>query len=100
MPYIKQEKREYLDPEIELLQDKLEHLGSEAGDLNYTISRLVAHQFWKKPKYVKICMGIGTLMCVALEFYRRAAGGYEDKAMRKNGDIKEYFTQEEAHDAT
>jgi hypothetical protein len=79
-----------LDPEIEILQDKLEMQGSEAGDLNYTLSRLIAYQFWKKPKYVKICMAIGTLMCVALEFYRRAAGVYEDKAIRVNGDIKEY----------
>ena len=94
MPYIAKDRRLYLDEEIDILQDKLEQQGSEAGDLNYTLSRLVAHQFWKKPKYVRICMGIGTLMCVALEFYRRAAGPYEDKAIRANGDIKEYYNEE------
>ena len=91
MPYIMQDKRPYIDTEIELLQDKLEQTGSVAGDLNYTLSRLVAHQSWRKPKYVRICMAIGTLACVALEFYRRAAGPYEDKAIKKNGDIKEYM---------
>lgn len=91
MPYITQLRRGELDNEIKALQDKLEDLGNEAGDLNYTLSRLVARQFWKKPKYVKICMCIGTLVCVALEFYRRAAGPYENKAISKNGDIEEYM---------
>ena len=91
MPYITQDRRGELDDEIEILQDRLESMGSEAGDLNYTLSRLIARQFWKRPKYVKICMGIGTLVCVALEFYRRAGGPYEDKAILKNGDIEEYM---------
>ena len=90
MPYIKQIRRLQVDEEIEVLQDQLDLMGNEAGDLNYTLSRLVAHQFKNKPKYVKICMAIGTLICVALEFYRRTAGPYEDKAILKNGDIKEY----------
>ena len=90
MPYIQPARRAALDVEITVLQDKLESLGSEAGDLNYTLTRLVARQFHKKPKYVKMCMAIGTLACVALEFYRRVAGPYEDKAARKNGDIEEY----------
>jgi hypothetical protein len=91
MPYIKQYRRDELDPEIEILQQKLEVRDNEAGDLNYTLSRLVAHQFDKYPRYWRICMAIGTLACVALEFYRRAAGPYEDKAIYNNGDIKEYW---------
>ena len=98
MPYITQDRRIYLDPEIDILQDKLEMQDNEAGDLNYTLSRLVAHQFRKKPKYVKICLVIGTLMCVALEFYRRAGGPYEDRAIKKNGDIKEYKILKETYD--
>jgi hypothetical protein len=91
MPYITQIRRLQIDEEIEILQDQLALMGSEAGDLNYTLSRLVAHQFKHKPKYVRICMAIGTLACVALEFYRRAAAPYEDKAIKANGDIKEYM---------
>lgn len=90
MPYITQDRRDKLDTDIFVLQDKLEEMGSEAGDLNYTVTKLIARQFHKAPKYVKVCMAIGTLACVALEFYRRAAGPYEDKAARKNGDIEEY----------
>lgn len=91
MPYITKIRRLQVDEEIEVLQDQLELMGSEAGDLNYTLSRLVAHQFKKKPKYVKICLAIGTLACVALEFYRRAGAPYENKAILKNGDIEEYM---------
>ena len=91
MPYIKRERRDKLDEEIVVLQAKLSQLGSNAGDLNYTISRLVGFQFNEKPKYVSICMVMGTLLCVALEFYRRKAGPYEDKAVKKNGDIEEYM---------
>ena len=97
MPYITQDRRKMLDEEIETLQATLEVIGrdaNDAGDLNYTLSRLVAHQFKKEPKYVRLCMGIGTLVCVALEFYRRMAGPYEDKAILKNGDIEEYMNDD------
>jgi hypothetical protein len=91
MPYITQARRKVVDAQIESLQEQLTLGGNEAGDLNYTLSRLVAHQFKHKPKYVRICMAIGTLACVALEFYRRAAGPYEDGAIKANGDIEEYM---------
>ncbi len=91
MPYITKDRREKLDTEIFVLQDKLEEMGNEAGDLNYTLTKLVARQFHKAPTYWRVCMAIGTLACVALEFYRRSAGPYEDKAARKNGDIEEYM---------
>ncbi len=90
MPYITEERREQLDPEIEMLQDIITSEGDEPGDLNYVLSRLVGRVWMNTPRYKTICMVIGTLVCVALEFYRRVASGYEDKAIRKNYDIIEY----------
>ena len=90
MPYITEERRDMLDPEIEMLQGAITSQGDEPGDLNYVLSRLVGRVWMNTPRYKTICMVIGTLVCVALEFYRRVASGYEDKAIRKNYDIIEY----------
>ena len=79
MPYITQDRRDKLDVEIHVLQATLEGMGSEAGDLNYPLSRLVAKALSLLVEYT------------TLEFYRRAAGPYEDKAARNNGDIEEYI---------
>jgi hypothetical protein len=58
-----------------------------AGDLNYFITRALI-QFWSRDKrYLTICIIIGTLVCAALEFYRRVAVSYEDKKIIDNGDV-------------
>lgn len=90
MPYIEPERREEYDTLIEALDSRLEDMGREAGDLNYVISRLCGLMWKGEPRYKTICFVIGTLVCVAFEFYRRVAGGYEDLAIKKNGDLKEY----------
>ena len=96
MPYITQERRDMLDEEIEVLQDAITSQGDKPGDLNYALSRLVGRVWMNTPRYKTICVVIGTLVCVALEFYRRVAGGYEDKAIRENYDIIEYRGKREA----
>ena len=90
MPYIEPARRPKYDPLIEALDYRLEDCGREAGDLNYVFSRLCGLWWKREPRYKTICFVIGTLVCVAFEFYRRVAGGYEDQAIKKNGDIEEY----------
>jgi hypothetical protein len=90
MPYVDQEVRKVYDPLIEALQEEILAEGDTPGDLNYVISRIVGRVWKNTPRYKTICIVIGTLVCVAFEFYRRVAGGYEDKAIKKNGDIPEY----------
>jgi hypothetical protein len=87
MPYIKQEDRDRLENAIDDLADRV----LTDGQLNYAITRLVvryfAHNGWC---YDLIARAVGALECVKLEFYRRLAGPYEDKAITKNGDLPEY----------
>jgi hypothetical protein len=75
-----------MEPEVKALRSKIE----SPGELNYAITRLVGHRWRKHGRYVSICIVIGTLFCVALEFYRRAAAPYEDEAKGRNGDVEEY----------
>ena len=58
------------------------------GDLNYTITMLMI-DFWKEngSRYAQINEIIGALECAKLEFYRRLAGPYENKAAERNGDV-------------
>lgn len=87
MPYIVQEDRERLDAAIE----QLRFLVHDDGQLNYAITRLVARYLgWDGWRYEMIARAVGALECVKLEFYRRLAGTYEDKAIAKNGDVPEY----------
>ena len=90
MPYIDSERRKDYDKGINDIQLLLKYHDDEPGDLNYVLSRIVGRVWQNTPRYKTICVVIGTLVCVAFEFYRRVAGGYEDKAVKKNGDIKEY----------
>lgn len=91
MPYIVQEKRELYDSNIDALGTALDLEDNDMGHLNYIISEIVGRVWNKESRYKTICMMVGTLMCVAFEFYRRVAAGYEDKAIVKNGDTYEYM---------
>lgn len=94
MPYITKEDREKVDPAIDILIEKLNlwHEDFIEGVMNYTITRLLNEmpRFPGKWRYKYINRAIGVLECVKLEFYRRLAGPYEDKAILKNGDIPCY----------
>ncbi len=91
MPYITQERREALDPKIEAIQETLSQKDRGEGDLNYTLSRIVAGAFEDEPRYHTIARITGVLENVKQEFYRRVAAPYEDEAIKKNGDINEYY---------
>lgn len=94
MPYIKEEKREELDPCIDNLIKCLDPekdlmIDNILGDINYTFSRILSG-LMGTPSYNKIAMITGVLENVKQEFYRRVAQPYEDLKIRQNGDISEY----------
>ena len=94
MPYINKADRFDIDEEFDDLVGAIRTLPREKreGILNYTISRLIMQvlKLDDEPSYKKFNAAVGVLECVKLEMYRRAIGPYEDKAIEKNGDIKEY----------
>lgn len=80
MPYIKQERREDFD--LELITK------ASAGDLNFSISRLInSHLILNGLSYTSINEVIGVLECAKLELYRRIAAPYENKKKDENGDV-------------
>ena len=94
MPYIKQELRDAVDDDIDVLVAKLREFDDEdiEGIMNYVMTTLLCKRF--KPqeswRYKWINRAVGVLECVKLEFYSRLARIYEDGAIRKNGDISVY----------
>lgn len=77
MPYITPERK------LELLEDK----PSSAGELNYTITKLIVEFLGKNYRYKDINDVLGAIEGAKLEFYRRVVVPYEDNAMIKNGDV-------------
>lgn len=88
MPYIIEDDRQQLNPEIDALAEKLKtHGGYNGGHMNYAITRLV-HAMWKmRPSYLNGAAIMGLLICVTFEFYRRILAKYEDKKIKENGDL-------------
>lgn len=87
-PYIKQDRRKELDPEIDILIEKAERV----GELNYIITRLLdgyIHKFATKEEidYTAINAMIGVFECAKLELYRCVAVPYENKKWAENGDV-------------
>ena len=61
---------------------------SEAGELNYLVTRLCDAFLMKTGlSYKNINQAIGALECAKLELYRRVASPYEDKKLIANGDV-------------
>lgn len=87
MPYIEQYKREELETAINVLAAKLSLTNSEAGDINYAITKLLQGQLGVEPSYDEINKIMGVLECIKQEFYRRYASPYEDDKAKKNGDV-------------
>jgi hypothetical protein len=96
MPYITKDRRSSIDPILDDLADEIRY-GEQgtgdgtrfAGELNYVVTRLLL-QVLPEKRYWSLALGIGTLVCVIFEFYRRFVAPYEDKAIQTNGDIPEY----------
>lgn len=88
MPYIKEEMRVRLDSKIDALGEALKAEDYDVGAINYSFSKILWAQFKLRPKYITVVFILGTLFAVALEFYRRWAGPYEDSKMKDNGDVR------------
>lgn len=87
MPYIEQAARKDLDGYIDSMINILDDGDWKPGEVNYSFYRILLAWFQSEPRYKTICSIMGTLSCVAQEFYRKVAGPYEDKAIEKNGDV-------------
>lgn len=61
---------------------------TEAGELNYLITRLCDEFLMKTAmSYKNINQVIGALECAKLELYRRVASPYEDRKLALNGEV-------------
>lgn len=89
MPYIRPSLRGPVDQFIDPLCKKILYaeLKDVPGILNYIISRIISVEIRQNPRYITINEAIGVLECAKLELYRRLASGYEDEAMKRNGDV-------------
>ena len=87
MPYIEEASRQDLDPFINKVINELEGGDWKPGEVNYTIYRIMLAWWKNESRYSTVCSIMGTLACVAQEFYRKIAGPYENKAAERNGDV-------------
>lgn len=84
MPYIKKDKRVFLDP-YGGMNDQ--NVPENPGDLNFVITTII-QQYWLAHKnYQAINDIVGALEGAKLEFYRRVAAPYEDRKIEENGDL-------------
>lgn len=79
MPYLEQGIRASLEDG---------RVPSEAGELNYLVTRLCDAFLMKTGlSYKNLNQAIGALECAKLELYRRVASPYEDKKLIANGEV-------------
>lgn len=92
MPYIKQDKREVLNPAIEQLLNSLRELESDdplndmGGNLNYAITRLLMRCYGQK--YSEMAQAVSVLEMAKLEYYRVVCGPYETQKSYDNGSVE------------
>lgn len=95
MPYIKQEKRDVLDPVIEDLHHELvglemdDETNNMEGNLNYAITRLLMMVYGTESstRYSEINDAMGVLSCIQHEFYRKVAAPYENQKEFETGPV-------------
>jgi len=91
MPYIKQEKRDELDPAIASLFVRLINLqlddesNNMEENLNYVFTKLLRQCYGENSGEINDAMGV--LASVQLEFHRRVAVPYNDQKIYDNGDV-------------
>ncbi len=87
MPYVNRDRRFNLDPFVEGLTNEMAGEFSDAGAVNYVITKIIDDWLGRQPTYAKINSAIGVLQCVQMELYRRVAAPYEDSKMMESGDV-------------
>ena len=95
MPYIKPDKREDYDDEINALFVKLRDNNFNEGDINYCLSKLIWSIFNYNYRYAEANKLLGILEAVKLEFYRKKIVCFEDKKCDVNGDLDIYIAHED-----
>lgn len=92
MPYIIQEHRALLDPQ---LFDISQNIVSQ-GELNYCITVLL-HRYVKQKgiTYSVLNDCLGVLDAAGKEFYRTIVAPYENKKIEENGDINVLINPED-----
>lgn len=97
MPYIKSDKREEVNLQVNTLIDAV--VKASAGDvhalpgiLNYCITVLISTAYKHVTRKAKLSYAdhnsaIGMLECAKMEFYRRQTAPYEDEKIIENGDV-------------
>lgn len=86
MPYIEQAKRNDIDS-TNGVQDLVANIDC-AGDLNYTITKLVHAYVNKKGECYQAYNDVmGALEGAKLELYRKKIAPYEDYKITVNGDV-------------
>jgi hypothetical protein len=91
MPYIKQDKRDVLDPAIETLCQMLANLdlgdaNNMEGNINYIFTKVLRTFYGES--YADINSAMGILNSVTHEYYRIAAAPYENQKQFENGDVE------------
>ena len=93
MPYLTDEMKQKLEDDVDVQSIwnylSLYSVKDLLGIINYFTFGLIKR--WIKvngAKYWIFAGFIGTMVCCVLEVYRRLIAPYEDKAIKKNGDVK------------
>lgn len=79
MPYIKPEQRIELDGHY--------RGPSNAGELNYCVTKLIRDYWYARRNYQAIAEITGVLIDAKDEFKRRIVVPYEQKKIQENGDV-------------
>jgi hypothetical protein len=100
MPYIKQEYRDVLDPNIHDLVVKLFNdipQDDVDGCMNYIITRLLKSYYFPfvEVKYSRANRLMGVLGCITQEIYRKWVAPYEDEKEKQNGTLGAYKLSKE-----
>ena len=94
MPYIKEERRLFLEPELTNLINKMKELNSNnneltKGDINYICYKLgLEFIYIKEFSYQNISDSVDGIRGAAEELKRRIQDPYEDTKIYLNGDIE------------
>lgn len=90
MPYLTPEDKKHLEQEAVVAND-IRELGVNcrtAGELNYTITRILqGYLLGKKKCYQTMNDIMGALEGAKIEFYRRTIAPYENEKIQSNGDL-------------
>jgi hypothetical protein len=87
MPYIKDNMRDRVSPDLEKIIDNVRTFNEEQKDgvLNYIFTIMLAGSF-DNESYLTYQRKVGILECCKLELYRSRVAPYEEKKKEENGD--------------